>query len=236
MPKVKANGEAKKAPGWTHAKSQAVINGLILQKIPGKKAATGFKKEAWTVVTKESNNTYKCNLKNHIQTMVTGKPAFWAKYNLSHKGAAVYKKKPFPLYALINQLFGNVNATANGIVGTQTGSQPITQPAICPPANNPSSENLPAMDLTAETEPAEKEPAENQLTENQPTGKQRADNRFDLSDGKKDENDNVFCLPPPFKRQGLDDTCHYSEHSADNSDGGITHTSTPNTPKPCVRF
>jgi hypothetical protein len=74
MPKAKADDETNEAPGWTHAKSRAVINGLILQKLAGKKAATGFKKEAWTTVTKEFNDTFesqlkKSQLKNHIQTV-----------------------------------------------------------------------------------------------------------------------------------------------------------------------
>ncbi|KAH9813947.1 hypothetical protein DFH28DRAFT_1083353 [Melampsora americana] len=127
----------------------------------------------------------------------------------------------------MNELFGDVNATADGIVGTQTGSQPITQPAIRPPANDPALNSLPAIDLTAEKEPAEKE-----VAENEPTGKRRADNQFKLSDGNEDDNDNVFCLPPPLKRQSLDDTRHHSEHLGDDSDGSITHTATSNTPKP----
>ncbi|KAH9824346.1 hypothetical protein DFH28DRAFT_1162828, partial [Melampsora americana] len=97
----------------------------------------------------------------------------------------------------MNELFGDVNATADGIIGTQTATRPITNP-----------------------QPVEKEAVD----------KRPADN-FDISDGIED-NEEDFRLPPPLKRPGLDDTGRYSEHLNDDSDGSITHTATPITPKP----
>ncbi|KAH9817949.1 Myb/SANT-like DNA-binding domain-containing protein [Melampsora americana] len=235
MPKAnpdKPDGELSKSPNWTHAKTQCLINALIHQKLAGKKAATGFKKEAWTVVTTESNDTFKCNLKktqlkNHFQPtkgqysivhglrntsgagrdkttqMVTGEPAFWTNNNL--RRCCLQEESIF--YDLMNKLCGNVNATANGIIGAQTATPPIIEQAIDPPANNP----------VATNQSAEECPANNCL---------------DPSDGLEDEGDNGFCLPPELKHRGLDEPHPRSEHSSDNSDGPITQTATPATPKP----
>ncbi|KAH9823407.1 hypothetical protein DFH28DRAFT_1118818 [Melampsora americana] len=68
----------------------------------------------------------------------------------------------------MNKLFGDVNATSDGIIGTQTASHPVTHPAIHPSADNLSSDNLPAIDLMAENKPMEsqqikKEPIEKKL-------------------------------------------------------------------------
>ncbi|KAH9823832.1 hypothetical protein DFH28DRAFT_921357 [Melampsora americana] len=72
-------------------------------KLAGKKGATGFKKEAWTAVTNKFNDTFK------------------------YQGPILYCAR------LRNTSgTGNVNTTANGIIGTQTASQPIVKQAIDP--------------------------------------------------------------------------------------------------------
>ncbi|KAH9811567.1 hypothetical protein DFH28DRAFT_900357 [Melampsora americana] len=108
----------------------------------------------------------------------------------------------------MNELCGNVNATADGIIGTQTATQPIIKQVINPPADNPVANDQSANNLPA-------------------------DNRFDPSDGPKDESDSAFYLPPPLNRRGLDEPHPHSQHSSDDSDRPITQTLTPATLKPC---
>ncbi|KAH9818747.1 hypothetical protein DFH28DRAFT_1150286, partial [Melampsora americana] len=106
----------------------------------------------------------------------------------------------------MNELCGDVNATADGIIGTQMATQPIIERVIDPPAKDP----------VANDQSANNHPADNQSANNHP-----ADDRFDPSDDPKDESDSAFYLPPPLNRRGNND-----------SDRPITQTSTPATLKP----
>ncbi|KAH9821882.1 hypothetical protein DFH28DRAFT_882621 [Melampsora americana] len=112
----------------------------------------------------------------------------------------------------MNELCGDVNATADGIIGTQTATQPIIDRVIDPPADDPVANNHPADNHPADNHPAE--------------------DRFDPSDGPEDESDSAFDLPPPLNRRGLDEPHPHSQHSSDDSDRPITQTSTPATLEP----
>ncbi|KAH9823411.1 hypothetical protein DFH28DRAFT_1118821 [Melampsora americana] len=100
--------------------------------------------------------------------MVTGKPAFWTDYNSSHKGTTIYKKKYILLYALMNKLLGDVNATSDGSIGSQTASHTVTHPAFHSPTNNLSSDDLPEIDLMAENKPMESQQIKKEPIEKKP--------------------------------------------------------------------
>ncbi|KAH9821644.1 hypothetical protein DFH28DRAFT_1186869 [Melampsora americana] len=233
----KPDEDSSKSPNWTHATSQCLINALILQKLAGKKSATGFKKVAWTVVTNEFNDTFKFNfkktqLKNHFQ-MTKGQysnvhglrntsGAGWDNdTQMTQRGTAAYKTKSFLLHDLMNKLCGEVNATVNGIIGTQTATPPLIDQVINPPADNSVANDPSADDSVGNNQSAEERPANNPVVNNQSakecpannqSAKERpANNQFDLSDGLKDEIDNGFCLPPPLKRRGLDEPHPHSD-------------------------
>ncbi|KAH9822680.1 hypothetical protein DFH28DRAFT_881931 [Melampsora americana] len=107
----------------------------------------------------------------------------------------------------MHELFGDVNATADGIVGTQTVTRPNTNP-VNPPANDSASD-----DPSAPNHPIVERPG-------------------GLSDD--DDDDEAYRLPPPLKRQGIYDVRHHSDHnhSGEDSDGSLTQTTFSATPKP----
>jgi hypothetical protein len=82
MPKSKDTNATSENPHFYNAKTRAILNGLILQKLAGKKAESGFKPEAWNDVTKDYNKLFKCGLvkkqlKNHFQTVSSCSTSFF---------------------------------------------------------------------------------------------------------------------------------------------------------------